>query len=223
MIEIPAGWGVVVDLDDTLYAEWDFHDSGFAAVAARAGVADLAASVECMKRTARSGEDAFGVVARETGHDPAELLDWHRTHHPAITPFPGAMEFLSGIVASGDSFAVVTDGRSVTQRNKLRALGVLELTSKVFISEEVGAGKPDPLIFERAKAALGARLGYVYVADNPAKDFVTPNRMGWMTVMIRDQGMNVHSQATESEGGKRADAMVDGWFAVRRCSNLWSN
>lgn len=164
-----------------------------------------------MGRLARSGGDALGLVARETGHDPAELLDWHRTHHPAITPFPGVMEFLSGIVASGDSFAVATDGRSVTQRNKPRALGVLELTSNVFISEEVGAGKPDPLILERAQAALGARLGYVYVADNPARDFVTPNRMGWMTVMIRDQGNNVHSQAIPVESEYQANSYLSGW------------
>ena len=35
-------------------------------------------------------------------------------------------------------------------------------------------------------AAPGRRC--VYVADNAAKDFVTPNRMGWLTVQILRPG-----------------------------------
>ena len=88
MIEIPSGWGVVVDLDDTLYSEWDFHDSGFREVAARAGVPDVAGTAEQMGLVARAGGDALVVVSDQTGLDRAVLLDWHRTHHPQITPFP---------------------------------------------------------------------------------------------------------------------------------------
>ena len=194
MIRIPPRWGVVVDLDDTLYSEWEFHDSGFKAVATRAGIGEPEVVARRMGQVARAGGDALALVAEVTGHEQAVLLEWHRTHMPALTPFPGVVEFLSGIVERGDTFAIVTDGRSVTQRNKLQALGLLDLTDNVFISEEIGAAKPNPLIFERARDALGDRPGYVYIADNPAKDFVTPNRLGWITVMLIDQGVNVHSQ-----------------------------
>ena len=42
-------------------------------------------------------------------------------------------------------------------------------------------------------AADGRRC--VYVADNAAKDFVTPNRMGWLTVQILRPG-RVHDGTT---------------------------
>lgn len=216
MIEIPAGWGVVVDLDDTLYSEWDFHDSGFRVVAERAGVEDATATSQLMSKVARSGEDALRVLALQTGKDAAELLAWHRGHQPQIRPYQGAIEFLERIVVAGDSFAVVTDGLSVTQRSKLRGLGLLDLTSNIFISEEVGVGKPSPLLFEEAARSLGERPGYVYVADNPAKDFIAPNRMGWMTVMILDQGVNVHPQEGEWPVAQRAHFEARGWLELDR-------
>jgi putative hydrolase of the HAD superfamily len=35
---------------------------------------------------------------------------------------------------------------------------------------------------------------YVDVGDNPAKDFSAPNRVGWDTVCLVDDGRNIHPQ-----------------------------
>ena len=35
---------------------------------------------------------------------------------------------------------------------------------------------------------------YLYIGDNPNKDFETPNYRGWHTYGIADRGFNVHSQ-----------------------------
>ena len=35
---------------------------------------------------------------------------------------------------------------------------------------------------------------YIYIGDNPKKDFITPNRLGWTTIGILDSGQNIHSQ-----------------------------
>ena len=35
---------------------------------------------------------------------------------------------------------------------------------------------------------------YVYVGDNPVKDFLAPNKLGWMTVCLLDNGQNIHLQ-----------------------------
>ena len=35
---------------------------------------------------------------------------------------------------------------------------------------------------------------FVYVGDNPMKDFLWPNRLGWVTIQLIDDGRNVHSQ-----------------------------
>ena len=85
----------------------------------------------------------------------------------------------------------MTDGRSVTQRLKLEALGLGGLP--VYISEEYGEPKPCPIRFELIADSYPGR-NLVYVGDNPKKDFVTPNRMGWTTFGVVNAGRNVHSQ-----------------------------
>ena len=45
--------------------------------------------------------------------------------------------------------------------------------------------KPSPAPYEKIMAAIpGAGGDFVYVADNPQKDFIAPNRLGWRTIQI---------------------------------------
>ncbi len=43
---------------------------------------------------------------------------------------------------------------------------------------------------------------FVYVGDNPAKDFVVPNARGWISVMVERPGhRRIHAAAQVAEGG----------------------
>jgi putative hydrolase of the HAD superfamily len=37
---------------------------------------------------------------------------------------------------------------------------------------------------------------YVYVGDNPAKDFIAPNQLGWITIGLRGNSRNIHTQTS---------------------------
>ena len=37
-------------------------------------------------------------------------------------------------------------------------------------------------------------MNYVYIGDNPHKDFITPNKLGWTTICLLDRGQNIHKQ-----------------------------
>ena len=39
---------------------------------------------------------------------------------------------------------------------------------------------------------------YAYIADNPVKDFVGPNSLGWKTIGVRDGGRNIHPQIVDN-------------------------
>ena len=69
------------------------------------------------------------------------------------------------------------------------------------LGEDRAYFKPHPMAFERVAAAIGVPGDrFVYVGDNPAKDFVAPNAMGWTTVQIvRDGG--IHDATKEIDGG----------------------
>ncbi len=89
------------------------------------------------------------------------------------------------------AIAVLTDGRVLTQRLKLQALGLERLPA--YISEAWDGIKPSP---ERFKAieARWPNMQYVYVGDNTKKDFITPNRLNWLTIGLVDDGRNIHEQ-----------------------------
>lgn len=188
MISSTSGRCVVVDLDDTLYDEIDFVRSGYAAVAA---IVRERFSFDCsglleQRLEERTFDRSFDAVVR-AGALPAEalgiMIDAYRTHIPTIRARPDALELVSMVKRHDGVVGCITDGRSITQRNKILALGLKDVLDPVLISEETGRGKPRPHNF-REMMRLVAAQSYWYVADNPAKDFVAPKALGWTTVGV---------------------------------------
>ena len=57
--------------------------------------------------------------------------------------------------------------------------------------------------FEEMAGRLGLQHSQLaYVADNPAKDFVAPNTLGWLTIRIRRPGTK-HGRCRSSARGTR--------------------
>jgi putative hydrolase of the HAD superfamily len=179
---------VVFDLDDTLYSERDYLRSGLLAItdALRRdhGVAiDLAAIPE---------ERPLDAILRCCPPGTVELdllLSIYRAHTPAIRPRPGATALISDCRSRGESICILTDGRSSSQRAKLAALGLDY--DQAFISEELGATKPSEVGFRAIEGAWPAET-YVYVADNPTKDFIAPNKLGWLTFGLSPRSCAIH-------------------------------
>lgn len=186
---------VVFDLDDTLYRERDYQLSGFRAVAE---YCELVYGVDVLGSILQwdaSGEpDIFGRLCSVLAVPASckESLIWlYRNHLPEIFLSDDTKQSLMKIQDLATNVAILTDGRSVTQRLKLRALGLFDLP--VYISEEWGESKPGRVRFEAVQKQFQVDE-YWYVGDNPKKDFLAPNLLGWHSVGLRDCGINVHSQ-----------------------------
>ena len=193
---------IAFDLDDTLYKEKDFVESGRNAVAeAIAAAKGLDAST--LRRVTAEGADAFdallGFLATKgiSDYTIAGVLDIYRSHKPDIRLDAEAEATLTELHRRGTDIALITDGRSVTQRNKIEALGLYRFFApdRIHISGETGADKHTPLAYMNVANSAVAPRRLVYVGDNPAKDFVNANLAGWTTVMLRDsRRINVHQQ-----------------------------
>ena len=80
---------------------------------------------------------------------------------------------VSAVEAIGARYrvAIVSNGGALTQREKIARLGLGRRVGAVFISEEVGAEKPDPRIFRRALAWTECAADEVlFVGDDPERD-----------------------------------------------------
>jgi HAD superfamily hydrolase (TIGR01549 family) len=101
---------------------------------------------------------------------------------------PGAAELLRELKARGFPLALVADGRPGTYRNVLQQHGVYDLFDVFAISEEVGAEKPDPRMFEHALQQLGIgpeEYGRVIMVGNHLeRDVKGANRLGLISVWL---------------------------------------
>ncbi|MFG1529973.1 MAG: HAD family hydrolase [Thermoplasmata archaeon] len=99
---------------------------------------------------------------------------------------PGAVPLLRSLRTQGVRIGVVTNHQVAPQQTKLRELGLDGLVDQVTISEEVGAVKPDPGIFEAAlKAASTEASAAVMVGDSWENDVLGAQRAGIRPVWFR--------------------------------------
>jgi putative hydrolase of the HAD superfamily len=204
---------LVFDLDDTLYPEIDYARSAltFAGRLVEAAFAvDNAASF--LLQTFDDGQrDAIGALWAARALPQAARIDViaaMRGHRPAIDLPRASAETLTALALRGIKWSILTDGRSLTQRRKIEALG-LTSASGIYISEERGVGKPTLKAYTQIVDDHSYAHGFCYIADNPAKDFVTPNALGWKTIMLRDRGQNIHPQEIDVPKVFRADVEIN--------------
>src|SRR5690606_14274035 len=185
---------IVFDLDDTLYDERTYVESGFRAVAAMGAERfgwDAGKSfrfmVEVLEREGRGAVfdrwlAAFGRSGRGLVR---ECVRVYRHHEPDIRLYDEAEALLE--LLADQPLYLVTDGHKVVQHRKVEALGLQSRLRKVYITSRYGArhAKPSIHCFELLRARERCQWdAMVYVGDNPAKDFVNLNRQGMHTVRV---------------------------------------
>ncbi len=202
---------LVFDLDDTLYPERQFAISGFRAceqwLEQNHGVTGV---VDDMTRLLDAGHmrSLFEITLEKSigPYDEAQIkafIDVYRLHPPEIALYDDAHHALDHFESLGP-IGLITDGQEEVQSSKVRALGLEPRFAHIIYTHALGGrqfSKPHPGSFERMEAALGeAGDRFVYVGDNPAKDFVTPNVRGWISVQIH-RDMRIHHRAVTADGG----------------------
>ena len=194
---------VVFDLDDTLYPEREFAYSGFRAAGAWAsanwGFGDGVAAQMGQWLDAGHLGKVFRMALAEhrPGYSDADLeafIDAYRRHQPELTLYKDAGTALDHCAGLGP-LGLITDGTHYVQENKVRALGIANRFARIIYTNALGGRafhKPHPRSFELMEAELAAPgAHFVYVGDNPAKDFIVPNQRGWSSVQVlRPQGLH---------------------------------
>lgn len=202
---------LVFDLDDTLYPERSFAVSAFAAASAWAeatlGIDGLAPEMTRLLDEGHLGR-LFTIVLERRGIDPVHaggLMEAYRAHQPLqLDLYADAARCLAEAGEHGP-LGLITDGTPTVQRAKVKALGIAETFGHIVYTHELGGrafAKPHAGAFEAMQRALGeAGDRFVYVGDNPAKDFQAPNRLGWTTVQV-ERPQRIHAKAVAIEDGQ---------------------
>ncbi len=203
---------VVFDLDDTLYDERDYCRSGFRAVAE--SVADLP-DAPSAKRVFDSLWKQFTAGNRTKTFDAAlddlginyddkiiqKLIETYRSHKPKIK-LPADSANVLRQLSRKYTLALLTDGFLPAQQLKVQALKIEKIFKCIIYTEQLGRQfwKPSPVGFEKLMQALNVKPeNIVYIADNEEKDFITPNKLGFLTIQII-RPARIHTESSDKVG-----------------------
>ena len=98
--------------------------------------------------------ESVGIADQAIAQRSAGRYNDYRKRH--YVPFPGAIELLRSLRGRGKRLGMVTNGFSETHREKIALLRLGEFFDAIFIADEVGMLKPDPLLFAHACTTMGA-------------------------------------------------------------------
>ena len=146
-------------------AAWapDYRRETWARALADVGIDDPAAAAELGERFGRDRR-----ARHELRPDAVPALDALRDRH---------------------RLALVTNGAACLQREKLAASGLAERFEAVVVSEDLGAGKPDPAPFAAALDALGAEPADAWmIGDSLERDVRGAVAAGLRAVWLNPDG-----------------------------------
>lgn len=197
---------LIFDLDDTLYEERTYVESGLGAVAAfgeeKFGWSKETSLIFMLNILDRIGRGAiFDLWLKEFGRYSKALtnqcVNIYRYHTPKIQLASSARLLLPQLKMY--PMYVVTDGHKLVQEKKISALDIEKLFRHVFITHRHGLknAKPSTYCFELIRRReICEWEDMMYIGDNPSKDFVNLNGLGMKTVRVLT-GLHRHAKAVE--------------------------
>lgn len=184
---------VVFDLDDTMYSEKSYVDSGYQAISSYiAKLYDI--DFYTLIKQNLSEDNVLKSALKASGLGEyllSQLIQIYRYHKPKIKLLPNIEDILKSLKERHIPLYIITDGRSLTQRLKIEALDVKPYFSEIFISEEQGHEKPSLHSFQQIQNRH-PESKIVYIGDNPKKDFIAPHQLQWDTIGIKHEDIRVH-------------------------------
>ena len=200
---------VAFDLDDTLVPEALFIKSGIRYIASfinsrhpEISFLRIIGAMDTALLTHNNHYSALESLLDEfhlsDTVDMREIVAEFRSHVPDKTIYhlaPSMVDMLNVLKNdNGIKTALITDGRSITQRNKIQSSGLYNFfdNSDILISGETGHDKNDPDNFLHVMKKYAGADEFHYVGDNPPKDFLHPERLGWHTHLVHPFPLAIH-------------------------------
>jgi putative hydrolase of the HAD superfamily len=132
--------------------------------------------------------EAYGAPAPELA--AAIAADFSARRRSVMALFPETLGCLGALRARGLPLALVTNGDAREQRWKIERCALAPFFDAIVIEGELGAGKPDPVVYETALKALGVEPGadVWMVGDHLEFDVAGPQRFGLHGVWLDRAG-----------------------------------
>lgn len=222
---------VIFDLDDTLYPEIDYVISGFRVTA---NYISLKLKVEyeevfnkLLALFKQNRNNVFNRFLEPYNVDEKfidECIKLYRNHFPDIKLNEEAQVILQLLKKNEFKIGIITDGRPEGQRNKIKALELERYCDSIIITDELGGieyRKPSEIPYKKIFEQLNVEAREaIYVGDNPVKDFITANKLGMFTIMVKNSN-SIHKQTEMSLSSEYLPkTTINNLFDIKELLNL---
>jgi len=192
---------VIFDLDDTLYPEKQYIESGFKHIAKilnhETNIDKDKIYNDLLNIFEQDSRNVFNNLLKKYNIDYTDdrimkLVNDYRGHLPKISFYDDVIPCLHNLKHKGIKTGIITDGYLVSQRQKINALKAYDYFDKIILTDELGREfwKPHPKAFELMKEALSISFEeMMYIGDNPEKDFYISEVYPIITVRINRDGV----------------------------------
>jgi putative hydrolase of the HAD superfamily len=218
---------VLFDLDDTLYPELEFVESGFHAVAnylgSRFNLDENSLLTRIKEIFHRDGRGKiFDTLLRDFGMDREEeirlLVYIYRSHKPTLHAFADSLPLIYRLKENGNRLGIITDGMASVQRRKISALGFSELFDAIVCTDEIGREywKPSVIPYKVALNLLRVEPSEAtYVGNDLSKDFQGANSLGMQTIQLERSSPRECRRTNSADCSKSV-------FVVNTLDEIWS-
>lgn len=136
-------------------------------------------------KTERWRATLFPEIPASTPPHECTLINEEYLSNLASYPdlIPHAREILDSL-SKNFMIAVLSNGFTATQYAKLNNSGILKYITRVVVSEETDAQKPDSRFFKYAIDETGASGTPVMIGDNPDTDIIGALKAGWRAAWL---------------------------------------
>ena len=129
----------------------------------------------------------LGIDAPQISNEMADEFTVAR--EKAVEPFPGAIETLKRLSASGILLGLITQGQAVSQRSKIERFGLAPLFGHILIEGEFGIGKPDRRVFLHTLEQLRVDPKDAWmVGDHLTNDVEGAQKVGMRSIWVDWRG-----------------------------------
>ncbi len=124
----------------------------------------------------------------------AAVVAYHETKFRELSTYEDVLEAMKLLAKTRLKLGIITSGLRIKQAEKIIRLQVWPYIDHqaIFITDEVGIGKPNPKLYRKACELAGVDpTRCMYVGDHPLHDIDPANEVGMMTVWNRRQGRHL--------------------------------
>jgi putative hydrolase of the HAD superfamily len=124
----------------------------------------------------------------------AAVVAYHETKVRELSAYEDVSTCMRMLSATNLVLGIISAGLRIKQAEKLIRLGVWRYVNAkaVFITDEVGIGKPNPKLYLRACESVGLDpQECMYVGDHPVHDIDPANKIGMISVWNKREGRHI--------------------------------